>query len=716
MITQKSYSFNLDMKQKKIYDIKFTQGDSKSNVLDIVLTQDGQAYDLLTNTVYLYAKKSDGTTVFISSLDKITIVDATNGNVKCELTDDMVSAKGLVEAEIIVFGADNERVSSARFNFTVNESLVDGEAIESLNDFIALTSALSSLAEYETYKANVDTNTTNIANNTAELISVSSSLEEKATKVELNALGQLKLEGNYDTLALLQAAHPTGAEGLYLVVEDGYTYRWSGTVWTQAVQFQSTGIGNGTIFKSALKTDAINYLTDTSRVDLLNMDKYMCHRGTIEQIYPENTKTGHIGVESYNYALELDVLKTKDNILVLSHDDTVDRCSNGVGFIADMYYDDLMQLNFNYGYQKFIDEKIPTLENVFKKYGKSKIYLLDIKSLAGGISTILVAQMIVKYNLQNNVIVGAYTIPDITNVHSVDSSIECGTVYNTSKSMDYYVSSGYKWVFFGSELLQMKEKISEAHAVGLKVNVSVVKNKLVNNKYIALGVDSIMCKNPSYLDGTIATTQMGLPFTIPFSNIYLNQEWAVDTIHEKVKYQMVGDGIEESEISSNTLDYCTYVAKKLTNNSFKLNAIITPKVLNATTTKNVGFHFSNCDEFPIGPNGVGAYRASHGFVAEDMANSYQIYFRQDGFIGITEVLNGTAAGVSGAAWGNSFTPMAVSVPLNIEIIFTATTISVQVNGGVVRTVTNSDVIRDFYIGFTWGQTAAKISNVVLSAV
>ena len=81
--------------------------------------------------------------------------------------------------------------------------------------------------------------------------------QHKATKEELNALGQLKLDGIYATVTELETAYPTGATGLYLVTSDGYTYRWNGSAWIKTVQFQSTGIADKTISFSKL-TDDVN--------------------------------------------------------------------------------------------------------------------------------------------------------------------------------------------------------------------------------------------------------------------------------------------------------------------------------------------------------------------------------------------------------------------------------------------------------------------------
>ena len=75
-----------------------------------------------------------------------------------------------------------------------------------------------------------------------KLQDIDAQLAQTATKEELNSLGQLKLEEIHETLTDLQNAYPSGAEGLHLVVADGYAYRWDSTSWVQTVKFQSDGI------------------------------------------------------------------------------------------------------------------------------------------------------------------------------------------------------------------------------------------------------------------------------------------------------------------------------------------------------------------------------------------------------------------------------------------------------------------------------------------
>jgi hypothetical protein len=109
-------------------------------------------------------------------------------------------------------------------------------------------------------------NSFEIGNNAAQLDDLA---ENKADKSEINSLATQKADktyvdtltssiasgspkGTYATLALLQAAYPTGTTGIYIVTADGKWYYWNGSAWTAGGTYQSTGIADGSIAQSKL--------------------------------------------------------------------------------------------------------------------------------------------------------------------------------------------------------------------------------------------------------------------------------------------------------------------------------------------------------------------------------------------------------------------------------------------------------------------------------
>jgi glycerophosphoryl diester phosphodiesterase len=71
--------------------------------------------------------------------------------------------------------------------------------------------------------------------------------------------------------------------------------------------------------------------------------------------------------------VEIDIAKTKDGQLVLMHDRSVDRTTNGNGLVSEYTLEEIKQFNLKNGIGRVTDFKIPTLEEVMRVISKSKI-------------------------------------------------------------------------------------------------------------------------------------------------------------------------------------------------------------------------------------------------------------------------------------------------------------------------------------------------------
>ena len=71
------------------------------------------------------------------------------------------------------------------------------------------------------------------------------------------------------------------------------------------------------------------------------------HRGASGS-YPENTIPAfEEAIKMNSDGIELDIQLTKDGEMVVCHDETIDRTSNGSGNIKDYTLEELRQFNFN---------------------------------------------------------------------------------------------------------------------------------------------------------------------------------------------------------------------------------------------------------------------------------------------------------------------------------------------------------------------------------
>ena len=95
----------------------------------------------------------------------------------------------------------------------------------------------------------------------------------------------------------------------------------------------------------------------------LKLPHIISHRGCAGYA-PENTLEGiHTAADMGIKWVELDVKLTRDQVPVIFHDDELERTTSGSGFIAQMDYADLKELDAGSWFgESFIGAKIPTLE------------------------------------------------------------------------------------------------------------------------------------------------------------------------------------------------------------------------------------------------------------------------------------------------------------------------------------------------------------------
>jgi len=91
------------------------------------------------------------------------------------------------------------------------------------------------------------------------------------------------------------------------------------------------------------------------------------HRGAYDHA-PENTLTGfQLAADMGADGVELDIQLTQDGEIVVIHDETVDRTSDGQGYVKDFTLSQIKKFNFNKkGITKPYRMEIPTLEEVFE--------------------------------------------------------------------------------------------------------------------------------------------------------------------------------------------------------------------------------------------------------------------------------------------------------------------------------------------------------------
>ncbi len=115
----------------------------------------------------------------------------------------------------------------------------------------------------------------------------------------------------------------------------------------------------------------------------------VAHRGASGHA-PEHTLLAYeLGQKMKGDYIEVDLQMTKDGELVALHDETLDRTTNGSGLVKDFTLQEIKQLDagswFNEKYpdaakKEYEGLTVPTLEEVFEKFGKDARYYIETKS------------------------------------------------------------------------------------------------------------------------------------------------------------------------------------------------------------------------------------------------------------------------------------------------------------------------------------------------
>ncbi|WP_240419772.1 glycerophosphodiester phosphodiesterase [Paenibacillus periandrae] len=236
----------------------------------------------------------------------------------------------------------------------------------------------------------------------------------------------------------------------------------------------------------------------------------IAHRGA-SGYAPENTLAAFARAIAMNADyLELDVQLSRDGRLVVIHDQTVDRTSDGTGRVVDLTLEQLREVDagrwFN---EKFTGERIPTLDEVLNlSRGKAGL-LIEIKwaSMHPGIEHKLADALIAHGLVQSNasaVIVQSFDQQSLKRFHAILPYVPIGVLVEnqsdlvTNKLAELAAFADYINPYMD---LATKEIVEAIHSQGMKVCLWTVRSPGVVKPLLELGVDGLISDYPDYIRG-----------------------------------------------------------------------------------------------------------------------------------------------------------------------------------------------------------------------
>jgi glycerophosphoryl diester phosphodiesterase len=225
------------------------------------------------------------------------------------------------------------------------------------------------------------------------------------------------------------------------------------------------------------------------------------HRGAKGLVIENTLESFKKAIEFDVNAIEFDVRKTKDNALIVIHDENLKRIWNKNILVKNCELRTIKEIS---------NDKIPTLEEALDFLDKKvEKILIEIKE-AGAEN--LIYETVKNFKLINRVIFISFLEEVLINLRKIDKKIDLGLIYVKYKNPIEFIKSlnaVYLLPFY--KFVHTKE-IENAHKNKVKLLVWTINNENEIKSYYQKGVDGIASDFPNLfkvLDIKNSSTKVG---------------------------------------------------------------------------------------------------------------------------------------------------------------------------------------------------------------
>ena len=225
------------------------------------------------------------------------------------------------------------------------------------------------------------------------------------------------------------------------------------------------------------------------------------HRGA-SGYAPENTlaafqKAVDLGADG----VELDIQLTKDDQIVVIHDEMIDRTSDGKGWVKDYTLEELRAFNYNRTKPEYKHAEIPTMREVFELLKPTGLFI-NIEIKTGVVFYEKIEEKILalakEMGMEDRVCYSSFNHYTVTRIHELKPDAEVGFLYADGPidMPSYGVKHGVNALHPALYNLQYDGFVKECKEKGLKLNVWTVNERPYMEMCCQYGVDAIITNYP----------------------------------------------------------------------------------------------------------------------------------------------------------------------------------------------------------------------------
>jgi glycerophosphoryl diester phosphodiesterase len=229
------------------------------------------------------------------------------------------------------------------------------------------------------------------------------------------------------------------------------------------------------------------------------------HRGS-SVVAPENTMTAiRRAIEDGSDYVEIDVQRTADGALILTHDKDMKRVSGVARNVSDMTFEEIRKLDVGSFFgAEFADERVPTLEEVIEVAQESGVKL-NIELKFGGKNLVMardVVDLVREKGFKDQCVVTSLNYAGVMEVKKHDPSMRTGLIVTASIGDVTRLEVDLLSVSSGAV---SRDLIARAADAGKEVHVWTVNDVGGMNTMIHMSVDNIITDKPDVLAELLET-------------------------------------------------------------------------------------------------------------------------------------------------------------------------------------------------------------------
>lgn len=246
------------------------------------------------------------------------------------------------------------------------------------------------------------------------------------------------------------------------------------------------------------------------------------HRGA-SGYAPENTMEAFIlAIEMGADGIELDVQLTRDGEIVVIHDETLQRVSNGTGYVKDYMLEEVKALNFNKTHPEYEKTEIPTLREVLQLLKDTDLKLnIELKTGVFFYPNIeqKVVDLVSEYGMQDRVWYSSFNHYSVKEVKRVQPDAKVGLLYGDGiyEPAEYAVRFGADAIHPHIVNLQYPEVLEKCKENDIKVHTWTANTFLDMVNCLQYGVDALITNYPDKAKALVEKqAENRYPFENPF--------------------------------------------------------------------------------------------------------------------------------------------------------------------------------------------------------